>query len=290
MREMSAEMLAKARARGRGRGAGHRQAGPGPRRHRGGLRAREAHGDRGLRLREPLQRRGDRRDAALLGEPHREAPRRPAAADRGGDAGSADEVDRRARGGARRDSSARAALDAAILEWIHGHSHPALDAVCVVSWALGVLRFCAPAILLAMAWHLSRGERREALAWLAVGAGAAILPELVKAVVARARPTLWPWLIPTSGFSFPSGHAVAGAALYPFLGWLLLRRGARPPRVPPRPGRRDRHRPGAPVRRRPLAERRRGRVDHGDGAEPGSDSLARAARPGRHLDSPGGLL
>ena len=115
-------------------------------------------------------------------------------------------------------------MDAAILEWIHGYSHPALDVVCVVSWALGVLRFCAPAILLVMAWHLSRGERREALAWLAVGAGAAILPELVKAVVARARPALWPWLIPTSGFSFPSGHAVAGAALYPFLGWILLRR------------------------------------------------------------------
>jgi membrane-associated phospholipid phosphatase len=115
-------------------------------------------------------------------------------------------------------------LDAAILEWIHGYSHPALDGACTVSWALGVLRFCAPAILLVMAWHLSRGERREALAWLAVGASAAILPELVKAVVARARPTLWPWLIPTSGFSFPSGHAVAGAALYPLLGFLVLRR------------------------------------------------------------------
>jgi membrane-associated phospholipid phosphatase len=56
-----------------------------------------------------------------------------------------------------------------------------------------------------------------------VGVGAAVLPELVKAVVARPRPTLWPWLIPTSGYSFPSGHAVAGAALYPLLGWLALR-------------------------------------------------------------------
>jgi len=114
-------------------------------------------------------------------------------------------------------------MEAGLLVWIHGHSLPALDALCVFSWALGVLRFCAPAIVLVIGWHLARHERREALAWLGVGGGAAVLPELVKAVVARPRPTLWPWLIPTSGYSFPSGHAVAGAALYPLLGWLALR-------------------------------------------------------------------
>jgi membrane-associated phospholipid phosphatase len=115
-------------------------------------------------------------------------------------------------------------LDARLLEWIHGHSRPALDAVCVFSWALGALRFCAPAILLLIGRNLARHERREALAWLGVGLGAAVLPELVKVMVGRLRPTLWPWLIPTSGYSFPSGHAAAGVALYPFLGWLVLRR------------------------------------------------------------------
>ena len=114
-------------------------------------------------------------------------------------------------------------MEADLLLWIHGLSGPDLDAVCIFSWALGVLQFCAPAILLVIVWHLARRERREALAWLVVGVGAAVLPELLKAAVARPRPTLWPWLIPTSGYSFPSGHAVAGAALYPFLGWLALR-------------------------------------------------------------------
>jgi membrane-associated phospholipid phosphatase len=47
-----------------------------------------------------------------------------------------------------------------------------------------------------------------------VGAAAALLPELLKLAVARPRPALWPWLLPTSGYSFPSGHAVAGTALY----------------------------------------------------------------------------
>ena len=114
-------------------------------------------------------------------------------------------------------------MDADLLRWVHSLSSPALDTGARIGWALGVFRYCAPALLLAIGWHVGRREGREAVAWLAVGAGAAVLPELLKALVARPRPTLWPWLIPTSGYSFPSGHAVAGAALYPLLGWLVLR-------------------------------------------------------------------
>jgi undecaprenyl-diphosphatase len=110
-----------------------------------------------------------------------------------------------------------------LLLWIHAQGRPALDGVARLAWALGALRFCAPAVLLLVAWHLRRGERREAVAWVAVGLAAALVPELMKVAVARPRPTLWPWLIPTSGYAFPSGHAVAAAAFYPLLGWLALR-------------------------------------------------------------------
>jgi undecaprenyl-diphosphatase len=114
-------------------------------------------------------------------------------------------------------------MEADLLLWVHSLSRPALDAASRFGWALGAFRYCAPAVLLLVLWHFSRRERREAVAWLAVGAGAAALPEILKAVVARPRPILWPWLLPTTGYSFPSGHAVAGAALYPLLGWLVLR-------------------------------------------------------------------
>ena len=114
-------------------------------------------------------------------------------------------------------------MEADILLWIHARASPALDTVARFSWALGALRYCAPGVLLLVGWHLARRERRESLAWLAVGLAAALVPELVKVAVARPRPTLWPWLLPTTGYSFPSGHAVAGAALYPLLGWLALR-------------------------------------------------------------------
>jgi undecaprenyl-diphosphatase len=114
-------------------------------------------------------------------------------------------------------------MEAAILTWFHGLRSPGLDAAFLVSWLLGAFQFCAPAVLLAGVFHLARGERREAVVWLAVGVLVAVVPELIKALSARPRPALWPPLLPASGYSFPSGHAVAGMAFYPLLGWLLLR-------------------------------------------------------------------
>jgi membrane-associated phospholipid phosphatase len=120
-------------------------------------------------------------------------------------------------------------METDLMLWIHSVSGPGLDSASRLAWALGAFWYCAPAVTVLIGWHLARHERREAAAWAVVGAGAALLPELVKAVVARPRPALWSWLIPTSGYSFPSGHAVAGAALYPLLGWMALRGRGRGP-------------------------------------------------------------
>lgn len=109
------------------------------------------------------------------------------------------------------------------MHWIHRHESPPLTAAFVFSWMLGTLWFCGPLAILVATRHLRRRERPEAIAWLVLAISVAFLPELLKLVVGRPRPTLWPWLLPTFGYSFPSGHAVAGAAFYPFLGWLVLR-------------------------------------------------------------------
>jgi membrane-associated phospholipid phosphatase len=60
---------------------------------------------------------------------------------------------------------------------------------------------------------LARGRRRLALFTVTVVLGQWGLANLIKEVVARARPDLDP-LAPFSGFSFPSGHATAAAATY----------------------------------------------------------------------------
>jgi membrane-associated phospholipid phosphatase len=114
-------------------------------------------------------------------------------------------------------------LDQAILLWVHSHATPALDAVFRVSHELGTFSFCLGLVLAMAAWHLVRHEPREATAWIAVGLAAWLLPDLVKLLVARPRPALWPWLVHMGGPSFPSGHAVVGGALYPLLAWDLLR-------------------------------------------------------------------
>jgi membrane-associated phospholipid phosphatase/uncharacterized damage-inducible protein DinB len=133
---------------------------------------------------------------------------------------------RAGRGACRIPRESVLAMDSAILTWIHGHSSPTLDAVFRFSNELGTLPFCASLVVLMILWHVARKERREALAWLVVGLATAGAVELLKASVGRPRPTLWPHLVAVSGASFPSGHATAGAALFPLLGWIALR--ARP--------------------------------------------------------------
>jgi len=107
--------------------------------------------------------------------------------------------------------------------WIHRHGRPVLDTAFVFSANLGSFWLCTPLTLLAAAWHLRRRENLEARAWVALAILVGALPELLKLAIGRPRPRLWPWLLPAFESSFPSGHSVAGAAFYPFLGWLALR-------------------------------------------------------------------
>jgi undecaprenyl-diphosphatase len=115
-------------------------------------------------------------------------------------------------------------VDRAILIWIHHHATRPLDALFRFSHELGTLPFCATLVVAAIVWHLARAERRRAAAWASVGIATLVLTEAVKLAVGRPRPDLWLHLVPVSGFAFPSGHAMAGAALFPLLGWIGLRR------------------------------------------------------------------
>lgn len=112
--------------------------------------------------------------------------------------------------------------EAALLLSIHGLSSPLLDMLFRFSHELGTLNFSLVLVLAATAWHRLRGERREALAWLVVGFTTLVLHLSLKPLFARPRPDLWPRLVAETGFSFPSGHALASAALYPLLAGITL--------------------------------------------------------------------
>lgn len=115
-------------------------------------------------------------------------------------------------------------MEAEVLLRIHAHATPLLDALFRVSHALGNTPICAVLVLAAAAWHLRRGERREAVVWIALGLTTLALMEGLKPVVARSRPELWPRLVAQGGFSFPSGHALASATFYPLLAWEVTQR------------------------------------------------------------------
>jgi undecaprenyl-diphosphatase len=110
-----------------------------------------------------------------------------------------------------------------LLLWIHGRGSPGLDRLFLLSDFLGSQHFCIPLCLTLILLHLRRREYRAIVAWVTVGFLTYALPVAIKPLVERPRPTLWPSLVQVSGLSFPSGHAVAGAAFFPLLGYILFR-------------------------------------------------------------------
>jgi len=109
-----------------------------------------------------------------------------------------------------------------LLLGIHGLAHPVLDGLARVSHELGTMAFCAVLVVVMTALHLWRAERRAACVWLAVGSASAALQSGLKALVARPRPQLWEHVITHASWAFPSGHALASAALYPLLARFLV--------------------------------------------------------------------
>ena len=102
--------------------------------------------------------------------------------------------------------------DKALLQWIHASAPAALDGQFRMATFSGSGGFLIPfALAIAIMFVVAR-RRREALllAGATMAAGGIIF--VLKAVVARARPSLWEteWYW---GSSFPSGHTLAVAAI-----------------------------------------------------------------------------
>lgn len=104
-------------------------------------------------------------------------------------------------------------IDTMVLRGIHSLSTPFLDTVIPTVTDIGgplgtVLITCGIAGLLLC----RRQMRRALLIFLSVG-GAAALNMILKAIFERPRPDLWDRLVVEHSYSFPSGHAMASAAL-----------------------------------------------------------------------------
>lgn len=105
------------------------------------------------------------------------------------------------------------AFDTPILNWLHDHATPFLDQFFMfLTNAGGIVSVCIISALI-LSYLLFRKRYRSALI-LGFGFGGAMAANIVlKALFHRDRPSLWHQSVVETGFSFPSGHAMASAAL-----------------------------------------------------------------------------
>jgi membrane-associated phospholipid phosphatase len=113
-------------------------------------------------------------------------------------------------------------FDQPILTWLNVHQSPPLTALFVALSFVGSVFVLGP-LTLALVAALWQRSRRAAV-FLVLGLGGAVaLNYTVKALLARARPDLFPQLSPVGGFAFPSGHTMASTGFFLTL-YLIVRR------------------------------------------------------------------
>ena len=112
--------------------------------------------------------------------------------------------------------------DAPIILAIHHFSSPALDTAMRILTQTGESGAIGIAAVLAI-WFAWKHNYLDTVAIFVSLIGGAALNTLLKILLARPRPSLFPPLVVESGFSFPSGHVAASVAVYGFLAVLLWR-------------------------------------------------------------------
>ncbi|MBN1605517.1 MAG: phosphatase PAP2 family protein [Polyangiaceae bacterium] len=105
-------------------------------------------------------------------------------------------------------------LDTSALRWVGAVRSASLTEVMRSvthlgdGWTLGLVSVAASCVL----W--CSGSRRATVFLLCVSAGAGLLDNGLKLAFARPRPDVTLRMVPAAGFAFPSGHAMASAAVY----------------------------------------------------------------------------
>ena len=104
-------------------------------------------------------------------------------------------------------------FDAPVLQFMHAHATPALDAVMVFFAYAGSVRVLLPFNIAILGILAMRRDRVHQVFWLLATGGAALINLMAKNAFSRVRPALWISILPESTFSFPSGHAMQSMAV-----------------------------------------------------------------------------
>ena len=114
-------------------------------------------------------------------------------------------------------------FDLFVLHYAASIRSPVLTNIFVSLTALGSWTLIALHTAIAFALLASTGDRAGAFQLAVASAGSITLIELAKGLIERARPTAVPALVEAYGSSYPSGHALAAAAMYVTIAILAFR-------------------------------------------------------------------
>lgn len=106
---------------------------------------------------------------------------------------------------------------------VHSLDAPWLDVVMRAFTFIGTPFFVIPVALLVIVWAVRKRETRAALALAVVMVMTEVLNVLLKHTFERPRPTLFQEIETLHTYSFPSGHAMAAAAIYGMMGVVIAR-------------------------------------------------------------------
>lgn len=123
------------------------------------------------------------------------------------------------------DSDGGILFDAAVARWVAEHAPGSERVMEILTW-LGSSAFVLPVLLVTALVIGRRPEASVMRTFLVLAAIGLLFPSIVKGLVQRPRPAVAP-LVGYKGSSFPSGHATAGAIVFPALAYVLAWAGTR---------------------------------------------------------------
>lgn len=115
------------------------------------------------------------------------------------------------------------AFDRTVSLAVHGLDSPFMDFTMRLFTTIGSLKVVVVALVLTLVDTLRRRDARATWSLIAAFAAAEGINFVLKNLVGRARPTLFEEIATLHTYSFPSGHAMTGTAVYGMIGVVLAR-------------------------------------------------------------------